>query len=392
VIAGPTACARSSLIGEIPAELITNLMVIRGSINGSEPLFLIVDTGAGSSVIDRARAEQLGLRFGKSEDATTGGGSIEAMQIDSVTLQIGGVEITGLPLIAIDLASLQAGLDPRIDGILGYDLFQRYVVEFDYAASVLRLRQPEGSQPHGSVTVPIQLREQIPFVIIGLTSLTGRRADALLEFDTGQTGALTLTQSFVEKAGLLEPSQPTLAITTGALLPGQVPARIARLGSVRLDTIDVNAPTANITPSETAAGVSQDADGILGAEILRRFTVAVDYSRLQVTLSPNHELNTPIEVDMTGMSLAALLAPQEGVAQRRSTGQCRVRTVIAASPAAAAGIAAGDILIAIDGRSAGNMTLTEVRQIFRVPDVELRLTLARDGKERQVTIRTRRLI
>lgn len=391
-IAGAASCSRSSVIAEVPAELITNLMVVRGSINNSEPLFLIVDTGAGSSVIDRARARQLGLRFGKSEDATTGGGSVDAAHVDSATLRIGEVEIGGLPLVAIDLAALQTGLDPRIDGILGYDLFQRYVVEFDYAASVLRLRDPQGSQPRGSITLPIQLHEQIPFVTIGLTSVTGRRVKALVEFDTGQTGSLTLTQRFVEESGLLEPSQPTLAITTGALLPGQVPARVARLGSVRLDTITINAPTANITPTETAAGVSQDTAGILGGEILRRFTVAMDYSRMQVRLSPNNDLNAPIEFDMTGMSLAALFEPQERAPQRRSTWQFRVRTVIAGSPASASGVAAGDVITAIEGRPASEMTLAEVRQRFRVPDVDVRLTLAREGKERQVSIRTRRLI
>jgi Aspartyl protease len=61
--AGATSCARSRIIDEVPADLISNLMVIRGSINGSQPLFFVVDTGAGSSVIDRTRAEELGLHY-----------------------------------------------------------------------------------------------------------------------------------------------------------------------------------------------------------------------------------------------------------------------------------------------------------------------------------------
>jgi hypothetical protein len=38
-------------------------------------------------------------------------------------------------VVAIDLTGLHAGLGRHVDGILGYDIFCRYVVEIDYAAT-----------------------------------------------------------------------------------------------------------------------------------------------------------------------------------------------------------------------------------------------------------------
>lgn len=39
-----------------------------------------------------------------------------------------------LDVIAVDLSGLASGLGHRIAGILGYDIFERYVVAIDYVA------------------------------------------------------------------------------------------------------------------------------------------------------------------------------------------------------------------------------------------------------------------
>ena len=102
----------------------------------------------------------------------------------------------------------------------------------------------------------------------------------------------------------------------------------------------VPTPVVNVTPDAEGAGVSGSTVGLLGGEILRRLKVTVDYSRSRIILEPNAQLDAPMEFDMSGMSLAA-------VASDPST--YRVRTLIEQSPAADAGVAVGDLLMAIDG-------------------------------------------
>ena len=75
-----------------------------------------------------------------------------------------------------------------------------------------------------------------------------------------------------------------------------------------------------------------------------------------------------------------------------TAGELDERTATVAARYAAAGLAAGDIITAVDGRRAAGLTLADLRQRFRVEGVDIRLTLTRDGAERQVVLRTRRLI
>ena len=375
-----STCSRPSVIADVPVDLVTNLMIVEGRINGSEPLSFIVDTGASASVMHRARAEQLRLPLRGKEEATTGGGTVEAVQIQGASLSIGEAMLPNLPLVAIDLTALQAGLGAPIDGIVGFDLFEHFVVDMDYKARRLRLHDPQRWVGSVGDVLPIELEEQIPFVRVGLTSQKGAPADARLELDTGQTGSLTLTQPFVDVNRLLGVDQPTLTISTGAILAGQVPARLARLGSVRLGSTTIASPIANITPDATGAAT---ATGILGGEVLRRFHVVIDYPRKRIVLTPNDDVNAHFEFDATGMSLASTVTEPLAF---------RVRTVISESPASEAGVMAGDLITAVENRPAGELRLTELRERFRVPDTATRLTVTRDGIARQVTIRSRRLI
>ena len=81
------ACNRSSLVLQQPATLTNNLVVLQIRVNSSQPLPFILDTGASATVIDRRQAESLALSITRGADVSTGGGDVEASQINGVTLK-----------------------------------------------------------------------------------------------------------------------------------------------------------------------------------------------------------------------------------------------------------------------------------------------------------------
>ena len=151
-------------------------------------------------MVNRTVAERLGFDLQTSEDARTGGGSVKTASAAGITLLVGGVSLPDIPIVAIDLSGLHTGLGRRVDGILGYDIFRRYVVEIDYAANDVRLHDPAHYRYAGAGDVlPVVLEDQIPFAQVQvLRPRGGEASDAKVEFDTGQSGALTLIKPYVE--------------------------------------------------------------------------------------------------------------------------------------------------------------------------------------------------
>lgn len=372
-------------VQEIPIQIENNLVLIGVRVNGAQAEApFILDTGAESSVIDRGDLERLGLRASGNVAADTGGGSVEAVNVKNVAFSVGGRTLPPSDVVAIDLAGLESGLGQRIAGILGSEIFKRYAVEIDYASRVVRLHAPGSYRPPGTAhSLPIALEGQIPLISVKFPAADGKVGEGKLEFDTGQAGSLTLVKAFADAHRFVAPSQPILQITAGGILAGKVSAFVTRINEVRLDTIRFERVVANITPTADDAGIGEGTVGLLGGEVLRRFKVVIDYSRSQVTLEPNQYIGEPFEFDMSGLSLAA---------QGDDLREYRVRSVIRATPAAQAGIAAGDIIVSIDHRPARELTLTDIRRVFKQPDREVVLELKRSTQSISVRLKTRRLV
>jgi C-terminal processing protease CtpA/Prc len=84
--------------------------------------------------------------------------------------------------------------------------------------------------------------------------------------------------------------------------------------------------------------------GNIGADVLRRFTLTLDYRARTVTFEPNAAAGAPFLQDMTGMTI-----------QQRVFGEFAIISIAAGTPAAEAGLQVGDAIVAINGRSVATM-------------------------------------
>ncbi len=380
---GATPQARTSY--RIPFELTNNLVILRAGIDGSKPLAFILDTGASTTVISDTRAKELGLKLEGRTDATTQGGSIEASRVKGVSLNISGVEFNNMTLAAIRLSGLEAGLGQRVDGILGYEIFDRFVVEIDYASKIVTFYEPQSYNYSGrGEVIPISIGDNTPFVVGKITG--SRIVEGSFLIDTGAPGILDIASPFAAKHKLLDSVPHTILITSGALLAGRSSGKIARAKSFQMGSFVMKTPVANF--SQDAEGTegneaSTEYGGLIGAEILRRFKLIIDYSRKRIILEPNRNLSQRFEFDMSGVSLAA-----DGEDFRTF----KVRALVEKSPAAEAGLRVGDAITAIDGKSTAEMTLEQIRRMFRQEERRYSLSVKRGESVLPLKIKTRRLI
>ncbi|MDP9161473.1 MAG: aspartyl protease family protein [Acidobacteriota bacterium] len=358
---------------------------MRAGIDGSKPLAFILDTGASTTVISDTRAKELGLKLEGRTDATTQGGSIEASRVKGVSLNISGVEFNNMTLAAIRLSGLEAGLGQRVDGILGYEIFDRFVVEIDYASKIVTFYEPQSYNYSGrGEVIPISIGDNTPFVVGKITG--SRIVEGSFLIDTGAPGILDIASPFAAKHKLLDSVPHTILITSGALLAGRSSGKIARAKSFQMGSFVMKTPVANF--SQDAEGTegneaSTEYGGLIGAEILRRFKLIIDYSRKRIILEPNRNLSQRFEFDMSGVSLAA-----DGEDFRTF----KVRALVEKSPAAEAGLRVGDAITAIDGKSTAEMTLEQIRRMFRQEERRYSLSVKRGESVLPLKIKTRRLI
>jgi predicted aspartyl protease len=361
----------------IPFETSNNLIFVQVRVNKSVPLWFILDTGASYTFIKQRCVQALGLKLEKDEKVFEG----EPYAKD-VSLTLAGVELLKQNVIAGPTASLEAGVGRAIDGILGYDIFKGFVVEIDYSARLINLYQPESYQYKGAgESIPITIEDNTPFVHARVFSNGRNSAEGKFMIDTGANNALNIFGRF-DKAHNISGTLPKTLQSTGIGVSGARKTSIGRIEKIQLGRFAIKKPVVSMAqPSDSDN--DEIGDGEIGAELLRRFKLIVDYSRSRIILEPNAQIAEPYEASLSGASITA-----EGSDYRTY----RVRAIIADSPATEAGLRAGDIIRAINSRPSADFTFEELRRMFRQDGREYILSIKRGEETLQVKIKLRRLI
>ena len=120
--------------------------MVKGTIHGKEANFLI-DTGASRSVFDPNTIATFidDIQFEKKEGMTAGVGSsdLESATFVIDTFTLGEMEIHDYEAVALDLENIHEMYGklhlPRIDGIVGGDLLQKYKAIINYKSKKMRL-------------------------------------------------------------------------------------------------------------------------------------------------------------------------------------------------------------------------------------------------------------
>lgn len=346
-----SACAapsiRTNLEGEgealLPTQRHGNYYLVDALIDGLGPYPILLDTGAGTTVLSPHVAKETGVSH----------------RMDSV--RIGSFLATGsIPCRVQSLEQVSNALGFHIEGILGHQVFKGMLLTYDFPAGEVRVRsggftELELAEPGMMSTA----RRSRPFV----KASTGK-ADVWLLIDTGSSGGLALGK--LNRFELQNPPKPTgghIRIN-GVFI--DLAARLKRpvsIGPIRLeDPIAKQAIRANL----------------LGQQVLKQFAMTFDQVHHRVLWRrPGVALEEPILMpSMVGMGI--VVVPRK---DRRI-----VRRVLADSPAEQAGLLEGDVIVAVDGqliqeRRAAALAASAPQSPHRVV-----LQVVRDGQRLTITV------
>lgn len=382
---GPIPQAR---VASIPIEVNEdNDIYIKARLDDSAPLTFLLDSGAGSGLVLYFKAAQaLGLNLqGKGKGSGAGEGTFETKSVKGVSLRLPGVEMNKQTVVVFPPEKTSLGFGRVVDGVIGYTLFSRYVVELDYQSKVVNLYEPKTYQYTGSgESVPVKIMSNVPFTRVKIP-IDGRKpveGDFIVDLGAARF-TIILNTPLVESNKLLAATQKTIKDPGAEGVGGEVKLLVGRLPQLQLGRFTITDPVVHFAQDRKGAFASSEFSGVIGGELLRRFKVIFDYAHKRMILEPNGDLAAPFEDDMSGIRLRA-----EG----EDFKTLKVLRVVENSPAAEAGVREGDVISAINGRVATEFSVSEVRKMFRQEGKEYLFEIIRGVEKIQLKLKLRKLV
>ncbi|HYJ46238.1 MAG TPA: aspartyl protease family protein [Pyrinomonadaceae bacterium] len=378
VLDSTTASAAPAV--SVPFDLIDNRIVIDVKLDGKGPFRFIFDTGAVSVVsMELARAEGLRVEGLSRGSGGVGESTVERGQTNISDTAVGSVHLKDEDYGVLSFADNKYVFGAnRIDGIIGYPLFKRFVVTVDYERRLLTFTEPGQFTYKGPGTVvPIDFDRHLPLVKGELDDIPG-----VFVIDTGARSALLLYGPFVEQHRLREKYRASIEGITGWGIGGPVRSQIVRTLKLKLGAVEVTNLVARLSLQRSSSLTSSDHAALVGPDVLKQFTTIFDYSRRQIIFEKNAEYGKPDSYDRAGMWFGL-----EG-------DHFEVIDVMAGGPAAEAGLKVGDHILTIDGQSVTTLDLPSARLRFKNDPVKerIRLTIEHGGQRREVVLTLRDLV
>jgi hypothetical protein len=358
----PPRDASLARVTTVPILARSPLIAVR--IDGGPPLRFGVDTG-GQNLITAAAARRLGLRLAGGASAGGVGAGVVGLRFATArSVRIGAAEMRHQPFIVLDIPGFPA------DGLVGYELLARFAARFDFRRRTFSLAPSAARLGSGGVAVPIAFDEKQPQISGAIDGLP-----ATMTIDTGSDGSIDVNTPFVRAHRLIGRYRARVAGIAFGGVGGTVRAAYARAATVMLGGARVHRVLLRLSDARGGVSVNPSIAANVGDDVLRRFVVVFDYRAGVMRLLPGGD---PAEERWTERSGLRLTASGEHLV---------VADVLTATPAAAGGVRAGAVLVALDGRpvSARDKAAVAARLHGR-SGTPVRLTFA-DG--RSITIRLR---
>lgn len=364
--------ARGAASATVPFELANNHIYVDVKLAG-RAVTLLCDTG-GLNVVTPALAKELGLAVtGQLEGRGVGEKKVDVGVAQIARVEIGDATLENQTFYVFPLDSLAEVEGRSTPGIVGYEVFRRFVTRIDYDDRRLTLHDPARFAYQGDgVAVPIAFDDHTPRIEAELDGIRG-----WFDLDTGSRSSLTVAAPFAKQHELAAKYGARVTATTGWGVGGPSRSQLARSKSLRLAGVEVREPVTLLSAQRAGAFAATDLAGNIGGGILKRFDLVLDYAHERIFFEPNRNFGARDVFDRSGLWL-------------NDAGDALVVVdVTAGGPGERAGIRAGERVRAVDGKAIAPGALIPLRERFtRDPaGTQLKLEIeSEDGAQRSVLL------
>ncbi|MEQ7798277.1 aspartyl protease family protein [Pedobacter sp. ASV1-7] len=343
--------------------LVKNLIIVPLYINNKGPFNFILDTGVGPLIItDPTLIDSIGIKISRSIKISGlgKGNEIDAYVSNDVSAQIGKATINNIPtaILKKDIFGLSNYIGMKIYGLLGYYFFNSFIVEIKYTSKRLLFKNPVAGGKNKGERIPIELIGNKPYINISIESPDYGEISIKTLVDNGASHAISL-----ERLNEKPFPVPTNAIKAnlGVGMSGPIDGSVGRLSSLKIGSFKLKNVLASYPVYDDVAAkiLLKDRNGNLGADVLSRFNIILDYGNKSMYLRKGRQFNRPFEHDMSGL---------EVYAQENKSLHYFVSRIEPGSPAEIAGVMVDDEIVSINFVPVASYKLNEINTLFKSAD------------------------
>ncbi len=353
---------------KIPFRQHNNLIIIQVTINdSSDTLNFVLDTGVGYTLItDPTVREKFGLSCTRTIKIAGFGTDrlLNACIVKTHKMGVGKRVIAHNQYMVIldeDILDLSRYAGIRIHGLLGYELFSKFVIQIDYPQERLTLTRPEHFKPSKNSktqVLPITIEDMKPYLETeaSFQKIGDKMAKLKLLLDTGAGHSLSLDMG--THPDIVLPTK-YLPAQLGMTLSGTVDGVIGRIktlqiGNIYFENVITTFPDSTSIANRLQLGIVSR-QGNIGCGILSRFQLTFDYAHEKLYIKPNRHLKEAFEFSTSGIELMATPPYYNEI---------KIGGVRPHSPADRVGLRKGDKITAVDDRVTNDLKLGEIYRLI----------------------------
>ena len=392
-------------------KLINNIIVLPIEVNGTELNFLL-DTGVANSIMFNLKVED-SLKLKNTEKIRLRGlgeGSyIDAIKSSKNLFKLGNI-VNGDHLIYLIPGKefeLSSHMGININGIIGGDLFQDFIVDINYTSKRIKFHNPQSyeyKKCKKCQTFDLEFYRNKPYMNLIVQSEGEEPFQVKLLIDSGGGDSIWLFDKSNDKIKIPEKHFKDYL---GKGLSGNIYGERGKIEQIKIGNFhfsNANVSYPNFSSVEKAYSF-EERNGSIASEILKRFRLVIDYPNKKITfVGKSKYYRDRFTYNMSGIELAysgnMLVKERKDFMQpafQRNSESSTIELVYQFvyafkqsfeivqirenSPAHKAGLQVKDVVLQINGKPAYEYKLEDIVNIFSTKiDKRIKLLIDRNGK------------
>lgn len=347
---------------KIPFYASNSLIIIPVSINGNIPVNFLVDTGVRANLLfSKNLGDAMGLEYARkinlvgADGSTTLGAFVSAVNEIDLGPVVGRLQ--SILVLEEDFLEIEAVIGTPVYGILGYEFFKYNSIKINYDDGEMEFFRRDALKwrPPFYHKMELSIENNKPYVTSKVQQKNGADLITKLLIDTGANHGLLLNRETTDEIVL-----PNRVIESelGQSLGGVLYGYIGRVDKLNIGGLKMSEVLTSYPDEMPFSFVIKDSgrQGSLGAEVLGRTRLIIDYPRERLFVKKGNNFYAPFQFDMSGIFVKKITNFENRfyVAQVREN-----------SPAEEMGVLANDEILEINKIPSFVWELQELIKLFR---------------------------